>query len=42
VRHDHGGLALLCGRLAVRLVDRLDVVAVDLDRVPAEGRARFA
>ena len=38
-RDDHDGLPGELERLRVRAVDRLDVVAVDLDRVPAE-RAR--
>ena len=35
--HDDDGLPGRRERLRVRAVDRLDVVAVDLDRVPAEG-----
>ena len=37
LRHDHGRDARRLGRFRVRAVDRVDVVAVDLDRVPAEG-----
>ena len=37
VRHDHGGLAVRVERLRVRAVDLLEVVPVDLDRLPAEG-----